>query len=271
MLHFNPNLTEEEAINRLYAPFAPEEHEFHPFFKFAYLKEEAINRRLREVFGIAGWSKTFIGDPVYLPASEPVVEEVFAGDKRARMLLSSFAEYTEVEYEDGKVYQVTGVKEDGGKARKELKIVHDIPAVLYHGCLRINWHGHVAEYHAVGGDVLTDLGKEPGTRLMNTYKAADTDLLKRLARHIGVGLYLTEIKTAGYKIENEADLTKWLRETYGVMPLRDCKAALMEAFKGRLTGEQLGQKLRAAGLGDYDIINHRPLVIDTIERMIAAA
>ncbi len=102
------------------------------------------------------------------------------------------------------------------------KIKYDIPVALTYGYLEVNYTfqpaplqpfiTRKAQYHSVGADVLTDLGKEIGTKTMNTYKASDTDLLKRLARQVGVGLYLTGLPDD----VNKDNLGGYLFKAYGV-------------------------------------------------------
>jgi hypothetical protein len=232
-------------MKELYRPFVAEDHEFHPFHKFCYLKEEAISTRLTSVLGIAGWSK-IIEQRQEIPAGVPVVK--FGKDNKTEVLLSNYP--GKVVAREGRYYEVLqGTRKvnkavlddkgipvkDGDKVRMEqveedyddeveLSVVFDVPCVLVHGYMSIRdpQTGAEAIRYTTGGDVLTSLGKEYNNQLMNTYKSADTDFLKRGARMFGVGLYITELPKKD-KIESVEALEKWLEREYGVKPVSVAK------------------------------------------------
>jgi hypothetical protein len=255
-----------EAKAQLYAPFAANQHEQHKFFKFWYLKEEAINKRLTDVFGIGGWDKTILGQQ-FIPEGEPVVQM-----GRESVLLSNYpGKWEEI---DGDFYAITG-EEVKGK-RPKLKVVFDIPVILTHGFMttRIVVDGKVVEsaHHSIGGDVLTSLGKERGAQLMNTYKASDTDLLKRTARQVGVGLYLTQLSALSEedkkKVESADGLGKWIFDTYGTTHLRQAKKLLIAATQSRFeTADALGAAIKELGITDNDILFDYK---DTLIRLLVA-
>ncbi len=252
--------TQEQLVQRrLYAVFPADQHEFHPYFDFCYLKEEAINTRLTDVLGPFGWDKVVVKRQ-YIPAGEPVIEiEVpnpnGKGKQKAHYLLSNYP--GEVITEDGGYFAVTRDDAHQITNRRELKVVQDIPVVMSHGYMTIRHtvDGVLREATrwSTGGDVLTDMGKERGARLLNTYKGADTDLLKRCARQFGVGLYLTQLSTANPKVKNLKDLENWIRAHYGPASIIEAKQMLIETLKGRLTPAEIGQRITAENITQEEI------------------
>jgi hypothetical protein len=238
--------TPDVLMKRLYAPFPAPDHEWHAYFGFVYLKEEAINTRLTCVLGPLGWDK-FVTEYHYIPAGEPVIE-IKSGNAKAHLLLS--AHPGEI-VSQGEQYYAVARDEHGEIAdRKELKVVYDIPVVMARGYMTVRCGEASATRWSIGGDVLTDLGKERGARLLNTYKAADTDLLKRLARQFGVGLYLTEAKGV-----TKDTLAQWLRDNYGPTTVKEAKQMLVAALKDQYTDPKtLGEKIRSAGYTDEDLV-----------------
>jgi hypothetical protein len=59
----------EYNLNRLFEPFGLDQIEQHSYHKYFYLKEEAINHRLTEVFG-DDWGFELVGEPRIFKAGE---------------------------------------------------------------------------------------------------------------------------------------------------------------------------------------------------------
>lgn len=243
--------TEAEALALLYRPFSASDHAFHPYHKFCYIKEEAINERLTSVFGL-GWSKVILKQE-YIPAGVPVV------DVGGGVLLSDYSNLTGnqiIPTAKGWSEVVIGQNENGEEVEKfqPLKVIDDIPVVLTHGYIEAHFpvtdiHGNIgykaARRDSVGADVLTNLGKEPGAKLMNTYKASDTDLLKRCGRQFGIGLYLTELPK-DEKIETKEALKGWLKREYGFFDdINEAKRWLAATVAEKIPANQILPMLQA--------------------------
>jgi hypothetical protein len=177
-------------VDALYKPFSITEHEFHPYFNFVYLKEQAINKRLTEVFG-NNWS--FV----------PERYDWFEAGESCVKVAGNLMELSKAELSG-----LISKNPDTGKYNfNELEVVHDIPASIAHGKLTVNG----VTRGGIGGDVDVSLGKEPNQRKINTIKASYTDLLKRLARMWGVGLYLTQV---GKSVKDANSLRARLHEMF---------------------------------------------------------
>lgn len=179
-----------EIVDKLMAPFPLGSHAIHAYHKFVYLKEFAISTRLTTVLGVGNWSKKIVSVQ-HFPAGPPYI-------KRG----SDFV-------------PATPTSTDGELATMPQGVQYDKPSVVVIGEMTVRFpDGTEATRSSVGGDSEVALGKEPATRLVNTIKAADTDLLKRLARQFGVGLYLTELSTASVPVNSIETLRIWLNERY---------------------------------------------------------
>jgi len=228
---------EDLIMRRLYAPFPVKSHEWHPYFGFVYLKEEALNLRLTEVLGPFGWD-VVVTERQFVPEGSPTVE-MKVGNAKYHVPLDNYPGVWRGE--DGKYLDPNNT---------EIKVVFDIPIVMVHGYMTIRCGAQAATRHSTGGDVLTDLGKERGARLLNTYKSSTTDLFKNLARRHGVGLYLTEAKGV-----TETNLATWIRSNYGPTSLIEAKQMLVQALKVD-TEEARGElrvKINTLGLTDDDL------------------
>lgn len=241
-------MNSNEALARLMFPFRADEHDWHPYFGFVYLREEAINRRLNEVFGVCGWSKV-VTNVEWIPEGVPVVKL----GKRQSVLLDQYP--GQVVAEGGNYYELIG------EERRLLDVVFDIPACMTYGYIEATLDGQTARRYTVGGDVLTDLGKERGAQTMNTRKASDTDLLKRGARQFGVGLYLTEVP----KGTTEQDFPKWLKQHCGPTTLQEAKAQIVASLTNAYGDvPTIAAAIKKAGYTQDFMLYHWREVIDEL-------
>lgn len=197
--------------DRLYLPFRPQEHEFVNFGrdKFTFLKEAPINRRLTEALGVFGWQITIDTQNVIVDKGQPVVTK--RSDKKTSLI--PLSEYLEM----------------GGSVNDEgISIDYDHPVQTMFGSIMIYdpERGVWVRRDGAASEVRGSMGGKLSDKWANTYMTAATRLLKRLARMVGVGLYLTEIEKNNAPTTIEA-VGKWVRAKYGPTSLNEAKNMLV--------------------------------------------
>lgn len=236
---------------RLRAPFMPNEHYEHSFFDFIYIREPAIDDRLTRVLGLGNWSFEIVGEPKFIPEGEPVaMKDSGQKDKYQKTIYNAIP---------------VSLLPEGADISQE-HIVYDIPAVMVHGRLGINLGNHWTYFDNYGGDALLNLGKERGTQLMNTYKGAATDALKRVVRRVGMGLYLSGMP----KGTNMNNLAENVLVKIGYIPkIELAKAKFLEGtglaqaqWKDTNLVAERTKFLDTYGFDDYDMQTILPTIID---------
>lgn len=235
---------------RLRAPFMPSEHYEHSFFNFIYIREPAIDDRLTRVLGLGNWGFEIVGEPKFVAEGEPVVmRDSGKKDKYNNVIFNSIP-----------LSILEGVNPT------EETIVYDIPCVMVHGRLSINLGSGWTSFDNYGGDALLNLGKERGTQIMNTYKGAATDALKRVVRRVGMGLYLSGLP----KGTNMTNLADNVLVKIGYIPKLDMAKSKFLIASGLTleTAKDVGAlALRRSfldkwGFDDYDMQTLMPTIIN---------
>ena len=241
-----------DQILALRRPFALGQHEWHNYFNICYLKEQAINDRLTQVLG-SQWQKV-VTERMYMPAQEPSVKigeiDVFLSqaypqgyemyELRGKVMVRAKTDHQAQEpppaldgilAEEFNFDLPTGNGNNRQPNGREVRF--DVPIVMTFGYIEYNG----VRRDSVGGDVLLSLGKEYNTRLMNTYKGSDTDLLKRCARYWGVGLYLTQLSAAGFPVKDNESLRRFLHDQYPndyrFLPPKEAAATLFQSLHSK--------------------------------------
>lgn len=219
----------------LYAPFGVQEHNFHDYHKFVYLKEEAISKRLTSFAGLS-WGMVIKGFEYFEPQPDmikvgqsmiPVDQLQAIADEKYEKAVRRYLEKVNSENGQPVEEEYPTAPADVREAQSG-KIIYDLPMGIVWGTFYVNGEGR----DFLAGDTEVSLGKEPNTRKLNTLKAAYTDAMKRGSRMFGVGAYLTEVGSAKTRVADYRTLKKWLAERYPNDPrfweIEKAKEGLME-------------------------------------------
>lgn len=223
---------------KLRVPFPASAHAMHNYFKFIYLEERPIVDRLTDVLGPIGWDLV-VRDYEFIEEGVPVIKA--PGTKDTYILADNYP---------GELVGANGHWAVGGEP---VDVVYDIPVVMCYGYMTIRIYDErtgtyiESRRESVGGDALLALGKERGTRRLNTTKGALTDLLKRTARLHGVGQYLTSLED-GVTLNN---LDSWISNRVGPTSIDQARFMLVAQLSGKdkpyETPDLLGAAIKSAG------------------------